>query len=42
MARRQHESTATASVDLDQFISAVKAIENFWLTVVSLPPSEKK
>ena len=28
----------TKPVDLDQFIGAVKAIENFWLTVVTLPP----
>jgi two-component system, chemotaxis family, response regulator Rcp1 len=28
----------TKPVDLDQFIAAVKAIENFWLTVVTLPP----
>ena len=27
----------TKPVDLDQFIGAVKAIENFWLTVVTLP-----
>ncbi len=27
-------------VDLDQFIDAVESIDNFWLTVVTLPPSE--
>ena len=27
----------TKPVDLDQFMGAVKAIENFWLTVVTLP-----
>ena len=27
----------TKPVDLDQFIGSVKAIENFWLTVVTLP-----
>ena len=27
----------TKPVDLDQFIAAVKAIEDFWLTVVTLP-----
>ena len=32
----------TKPVDLDQFITVVKAVENFWLTVVKLPPSEKK
>lgn len=25
-------------VELDQFIDAVKSIENFWLTIVKLPP----
>jgi hypothetical protein len=25
-------------VDLDQFLEVVKSIENFWLTVVMLPP----
>ena len=28
----------TKPVDLDQFISVVRSIENFWLTVVKLPP----
>lgn len=28
----------TKPVDLDQFLEVVKAIENFWLTVVMLPP----
>ncbi len=28
----------TKPVDLDKFISIVRAIENFWLTVVELPP----
>jgi len=28
----------TKPVDLDQFIKVVKSIENFWLTVVKLPP----
>jgi chemotaxis family two-component system response regulator Rcp1 len=32
----------TKPVDLDQFITVVKAVENFWLTVVKLPPAEKK
>jgi DNA-binding response OmpR family regulator len=27
----------TKPVDLDQFISVVKSIEDFWLTVVKLP-----
>jgi two-component system, chemotaxis family, response regulator Rcp1 len=29
----------TKPVDLDQFIKVVKAIEDFWFTVVNLPPS---
>jgi chemotaxis family two-component system response regulator Rcp1 len=28
----------TKPVDLDQFLDVVKSIENFWLTVVMLPP----
>ena len=28
----------TKPVDLDQFITIVKSIESFWLTVVKLPP----
>jgi two-component system, chemotaxis family, response regulator Rcp1 len=28
-------------VDLNQFINIVKSIENFWLTIVKLPPEEK-
>ena len=28
----------TKPVDLDQFMSLVKSIENFWLTIVRLPP----
>ena len=28
----------TKPVDLDQFISVVRSIEDFWLTVVKLPP----
>jgi len=28
-------------LDLDQFLRVVKAIENFWLTIVKLPPNEK-
>lgn len=28
----------TKPVDLDQFINVVRAIEDFWLTVVKLPP----
>lgn len=28
----------TKPVDLDQFMSLVKSIENFWLTIVKLPP----
>jgi chemotaxis family two-component system response regulator Rcp1 len=28
----------TKPVDLDQFISVVKAVEEFWFTIVKLPP----
>lgn len=28
----------TKPVDLDQFINVVKSIEDFWLTIVKLPP----
>lgn len=31
----------TKPVDLDQFINVVRSIENFWLTIVKLPPSKK-
>ena len=27
-------------VDLDQFITVVKAIEDFWMTIVKLPPND--
>ncbi len=30
----------TKPVDLNQFIRVVKAIEDFWLTIVKLPPEE--
>lgn len=30
----------TKPVVLDNFIRVVKSIESFWLTVVTLPPSE--
>ena len=30
----------TKPIDLDQFIKVVKAIEDFWLTIVKLPPNE--
>lgn len=29
----------TKPVDLEQFISVIQSIENFWLSVVKLPPS---
>jgi len=32
----------TKPVDLEQFISVVKAVEDFWFTVVKLPPNEKR
>ena len=28
-------------LDLDQFLTVVRAIENFWLTIVKLPPNGK-
>lgn len=30
----------TKPVDLEQFIQVVKSIESFWLTIVTLPPSD--
>ena len=30
----------TKPVDLEQFIHVVRSIEDFWLTVVKLPPNE--
>jgi chemotaxis family two-component system response regulator Rcp1 len=30
----------TKPIDLNQFISVVKAVEDFWLTIVKLPPRE--
>ena len=30
----------TKPVDLDRFITAVKSIESFWITVAKLPPEE--
>lgn len=32
----------TKPVDLDQFVKVVKSIEDFWLTIVKLPPNNKK
>lgn len=32
----------TKPVDLDQFINVVKSVEDFWLTVVKLPPNSMK
>jgi len=31
----------TKPVNLQQFLSVVKSIEDFWLTIVKLPPKEK-
>ncbi|MEW5743943.1 MAG: response regulator [Nitrospirota bacterium] len=31
----------TKPVDLDQFIKVVKSIENFWFSIVKLPPKEQ-
>ena len=30
----------TKPVDLDQFINVVRSVENFWLTIVKLPPND--
>lgn len=30
----------TKPIDLDQFITVVKSIKDFWLTIVKLPPDE--
>lgn len=32
----------TKPVDLDRFLEVVKAVEDFWLTVVKLPPNGSK
>jgi len=32
----------TKPIDLSQFVKVVKAIEDFWLTIVKLPPSGSK
>jgi len=32
----------TKPIDLDQFLKVVKSIEEFWLTIVKLPPHEKR
>ena len=32
----------TKPVDLEQFITVVRAIEDFWLTIVKLPPHESE
>ena len=32
----------TKPVDLNQFLAVVQAIENFWLTIVKLPPNGMK
>lgn len=32
----------TKPLDLKQFLTIVKSIENFWLTVVKLPPDHKR
>ena len=31
----------TKPVDFDQFIDVVRSIENFWFSVVKLPPKEE-
>jgi len=31
----------TKPIDFDQFIEVVRSIENFWLTIVKLPPLQK-
>ena len=32
----------TKPVNLDQFVAVVQSIENFWFTIVTLPPNGKK
>ncbi len=32
----------TKPVDLKQFLAVVEAIDNFWLTIVKLPPNDSK
>jgi chemotaxis family two-component system response regulator Rcp1 len=32
----------TKPLDLDQFIKVVKSIEEFWLTIVTLPPNDMR
>jgi two-component system, chemotaxis family, response regulator Rcp1 len=32
----------TKPVDLTQFIAVVKAVENFWVSIVKLPPKKQK
>jgi chemotaxis family two-component system response regulator Rcp1 len=32
----------TKPIDFDQFVHVVKAIEDFWLTIVKLPPDETR
>ena len=32
----------TKPIDLDQFMKVVKSIEEFWLTIVKLPPDDAK
>jgi len=32
----------TKPLNLDQFIAVVKSIEEFWLTIVRLPPNDKR
>lgn len=32
----------TKPIDLDQFLKVVKSIENFWLTIVKLPPGGRE
>jgi two-component system, chemotaxis family, response regulator Rcp1 len=32
----------TKPIDLSQFLHVVRSIENFWLSIVVLPPNEDK
>jgi len=32
----------TKPIDLDQFMRVVKSVEEFWLTIVKLPPGESR
>jgi CheY-like chemotaxis protein len=41
MYNLQASCYVTKPIDLDQFVTVVKSIEDFWLTVVTLPPKSQ-